>query len=75
MANIIKLDTWLADNKLSKSKQLFLTENQVRSFPDFENATDDEVENIISSLHIFSLITYEFVTGELNQPMLEKDVA
>ncbi len=75
MANIIKMDTWLAENKAVKGKQLFLTEKQVRSFPLFENATDDEVQNIISSLHVLSLITYEFVTGELNQQMLEKEAA
>ena len=75
MGNIIKLDTWLAENKPIKGKQLFLTEKQVRSFPGFENATDDEVQNIISSLHILSLLTYEIVTGELNQQMLEKEAA
>ena len=62
MANIINLDNWLAENKLGKGKQLFLTEKQVRSFSGFENTTDDEVQHIISSLHILSLITYELVT-------------
>ena len=71
MANIINLDNWLAENKLGKGKQLFLTENQVRSFSGFEDATDDEVQQIINSLHILSLITYELVTKELNQQMVE----
>ena len=75
MANIIKLDTWLAENKLDKGKQLFLTEKQVRSFSGFENATDDEVQHIINSLHILSLITYEFVTRELNLQMVEAEAA
>ena len=69
MANIINLDNWLAENKLGKGKQLFLTEKQVRSFSGFEEATDDEVQQIISSLHILSLITYELVTKELNHTM------
>jgi len=75
MGNIIKLDTWLAENKPIKGKQLFLTEKQVRSFPGFENATDDEVQQIISSLHILSLITYELVTRELNLQMVEAEAA
>ena len=75
MANIINLDNWLAENKLGKGKQLFLTETQVRSFPGFENATDDEVQQIISSLHILSLITYELVTKELNLQMVEATAA
>ena len=75
MANIIKLNNWLAENKLDKGKQLFLTEKQVRSFSGFENATDDEVQNIINSLHILSLITYEFVTRELNLQMVEAEAA
>ena len=75
MANIINLDNWLAENKLGKGKQLFLTEKQVRSFLGFENATDDEVQQIINSLHILSLITYELVTTELNRQMVEARAA
>ena len=75
MANIIKLDNWLAENKLGKDKQLFLTEKQVRTFSGFENATDDEVQHIISSLHILSLLTYELVTKELNLQMVEEAAA
>ena len=75
MANIINLETWLAENKLGKGKQLFLTEKQVRSFSGFENTTDDEVQHIISSLHILSLITYELVTKELNLQMVEAEAA
>ena len=75
MANIINLDNCLAENKLGKGKQLFLTEKQVRSFSGFEEATDDEVQQIINCLHILSLITYELVTTELNQQMIEATAA
>jgi len=75
MANIINLDNWLAENKTEKGKQLFLTEKQVRSFSGFENATNDEVQQIITSLHILSLITYELVTKELNLQMVESEAA
>ena len=75
MANIINLDNWLAENKLGKGKQLFLTDKQVRSFSGFEYATDDEAQQIINSLHILSLITYEFITKELNLQMVEAEAA
>ena len=75
MANIINLDNWLAENKLGKDKQLFLTEKQVRTFSGFEYATEDEVQQIINSLHILSLITYELVTKELNLQMVEEAAA
>ena len=74
MANIINLQQWLADNT-EKEKKLFLTEKQVRSFPGFENISDEEVINIINTLHQFSLITYELVTTELNQQMLNQQAA
>ena len=75
MANIINLDNWLAENKLGKGKQLFLTEKQVRTFSGFKNATDDEVQHIINSLHILSLITYELVSRELKLQMVKAEAA
>ena len=75
MANIINLEDWLSENKPEIGKQLFLTEKEVRSFSSFENATDDEVQNIINSLHILSLITYELVVNELNQKMVKCEAA
>ena len=51
----MNLQQWLADNT-EKEKKLFLTEKQVRSVPGFENISDEEVINIINTLHQFSLV-------------------
>ena len=75
MANIIPLQEWREDNNTEKEKRLFLTEMQVRSFPGFENISDEEVINIINTLHQFSLITYELITTELNDQMLNNQAA
>ena len=75
MANIIPLQEWREDNNTEKEKRLFLTEKQVRSFPGFENTPDEEVINIINTLRQFSLITYELVTAELNEQMLNNQAA
>ena len=73
MANIINFQEWLADN--NNEKRLFLSEKQIRSFPGFEDASDDEIINIINTLHQFSLITYELITGELNQKLADNQAA
>ena len=75
MANIIPLQEWREDNNTEKEKRLFLTEKQLRSFPGFENIADEEVINIINTLRQFSLITYELVTAELNEQMLNNQAA
>ena len=73
MANIINFQEWLADN--NNEKRLFLSEKQIRSFPGFENTPDEEVINIINTLHQFSLITYELITTELNQKLADNQAA
>ena len=73
MANIINFQDWLADN--NNEKRLFLSEKQIRSFPGFENTPDDEVINIINTLHQLSLITYELITTELNQKLADNQAA
>ncbi len=44
---------------------LHLTPEKVRSYPQFADATDEEVFNIINSLYDLSLITYDLVSKEL----------
>ena len=75
MAKIINLVEWLAENKSGKDQQLFLSEKQVRSFKQFENSSDEKVINIINTLHQLSLITYEIITAELNQLMVNGEAA
>lgn len=45
---------------------LTLTEEQIRAYPQFKEETDEEVANIIDSLHKLSLIIYEIVQRELS---------
>ena len=67
MATIINLQEHL-EQKESKSNQLLsLTEQQVRAYPEFSNATDEEVLHIINTLHQLSLITYEVFANDLQE--------
>lgn len=75
MAKIINLEEWLAENKSGKDQQLFLSDKQVRSFKEFEDTSDEDVINIINTLHQLSLITYEIITAELNQLMVNGEAA
>lgn len=75
MAKIISLQDWQNDHEDDGDKRLFLTEKQVRSVKGFENISDEEVINIIHTLHEFSLITYELLEREINQQALMADAA
>ena len=67
MATIINLQEHL-EQKESKSNQLLsLTEQQVRAYPEFSNATDEEVLHIINTLHQLSLIAYEVFANDLQE--------
>jgi hypothetical protein len=53
------------------SNQLItLTEKQVRAYPAFANATDEEVLHIIDTLHQLALITYNVITSEMQQEQI-----
>ena len=52
---------------LNSEKALFLTEKQVRAYAQFRDAPEEEIINIINTLHQLALITYEVVSAELNQ--------
>ncbi len=43
----------------------YLTPEQVRAYPQFANATDEEVENIIHSLYELGQITSAIISREL----------
>ena len=66
MSKIVSLQEWL-DEDLQNSaadKRLFLTEEQVRSFPQFKEASAHEVQNIIDTLHNPALVSYELFCRE-----------
>ena len=75
MADIINLQDWLTENKEKETKALYLTANEIRVVPGFENISDEEVINVINTLHQLSLITYSTVTNELNTEMRKQEVA
>jgi predicted ATP-grasp superfamily ATP-dependent carboligase len=75
MAKIISLQDWQNDHQDDGDKRLFLTEKEVRSVKGFENISDEEVINIIHTLHEFSLITYELIEREINQQVVIVDAA
>jgi predicted ATP-grasp superfamily ATP-dependent carboligase len=75
MAKIISLQDWQNDHQDDGDKRLFLTEKEVRSVKGFENISDEEVINIIHTLHEFSLITYELIEREINQQAAIVDAA
>jgi predicted ATP-grasp superfamily ATP-dependent carboligase len=75
MAIIISLQDWQNDHQDDGDKRLFLTEKEVRSVKGFENISDEEVINIIHTLHEFSLITYELIETEINQLAVIVDAA
>ena len=60
------LKEWSEENSTEPHNdgRLFLTPQQVRADPNFKDATDEEVENIIDTLHQLSLITYELICKE-----------
>ena len=53
-------------------KETFLIMEFLKDAPvssTLSNITDDKVQEIINSLHVLSLTTYELVTKELNEKM------
>ncbi len=69
MSTIVSMQDWI-DQQPEKSeahKRLFLSEQQVRSFPQFKDATPQEIENIIRTLHDLALISYELFCREAQE--------
>lgn len=68
MSSIVNPQDWKQDQQSSSEseKKLFLTESQIRAYPQFKDASSEEIINIINSLHQLALITYELASQELN---------
>jgi hypothetical protein len=66
MSKLINLNDWLQQNeKVEKQEsKLFLTEKEIRSFPKYANATDEEVQAAILTFHKLALICYELFCKE-----------
>lgn len=66
MSILVNMRDWL-DQHPENSKadgRLFLTEEEVRSFPPFKEATPEEIENIVGTLHDLALVSYELFCRE-----------
>jgi len=72
MSTVITLHDWLQQKQENQEsdQRLFLTENEVRSCPHYKDATDEEVANIIATLHDLALLTYDAFCMEVNNDQI-----
>ena len=68
MAKIIAFE-----DKSDVNESYRLTAEQIRSFPDFKNVSDEEIIEIRDSLYEFCLIVYEYISRD--QPSLPQKQA
>lgn len=61
MSKLVDLQDWLQQNEkveMQESK-LYLTEKELRAFPKYRHASDEEVQNAILTFHNLALICYQ----------------
>ena len=77
MSSLIDLQEWLQQNPNNheRDERLFLTEEEVRAFLQFQDVKLEEVENIIHTLHDLALVTYELFCKESHQNEIIRKVA
>lgn len=69
MSSVISMEEWLRqkqDNQ-ENDNRLFLTEKEIRSSLHFKDASEEEVKNIMLTLHDIALLTYEAFCRETHQ--------
>lgn len=66
MSKIVSINDWLDESPqhCATDQRLFLTEDEVRSFPQFKDASSEEVQNIINTLHNLALASYDLFCQE-----------
>ena len=74
MSKLIDLQDWLHQNeKVEKQEsKLFLTEKELRAFPKYKHASEDEVQNAILSFHKLALLCYHAFCREEKEQDLPK---
>jgi hypothetical protein len=74
MSKIVDLQDWLEQNqKVEKQEsKLFLTEKELRAFPGYKHATEEEVQNAILTFHKLALICYEAFCKEKRAAEMQK---
>lgn len=70
MSKLVDLKDWLQQNEKVENQEsrLFLTEKELRVFPKYKHASDEEVQNAILTFHKLALICYQAFCRE-EQPM------
>jgi hypothetical protein len=74
MSKLVDLQDWLQQNeKVEKQEsKLFLTEKELRAFPKYKHASDEEVQNAILTFHKLALICYEAFCKEEKAAEIQK---
>jgi len=72
MSKLVDLQEWLQQNERVEKQEskLFLTEKELRSYPKYKNASDEDVQNAILTFHKLALVCYQaFCSEEKGQEM------
>lgn len=66
MSKLVDFQDWLQQNeKVEKQEaKLFLTEKELRAYPKYKDALDEEVQNAIQTFHKLALICYKAFCNE-----------
>lgn len=74
MSKLVDLQDWLQQNeKVEKQEaKLFLTEKELRAYPQYKDASDEEVQNAIQTFHKLALICYKAFCNEERNGKLPK---
>ena len=66
MSKLVDLQDWLQQNERVEKQEskLFLTEKELRSYPKYKNASDEEVQQAIITFHKLALICYQAFSKE-----------
>jgi hypothetical protein len=74
MSKLVNLQGWLHQNeKVEKQEsKLFLTEEELRAFPKYKHASDEEVQNAILTFHKLALICYQAFCREEKATEMQK---
>lgn len=66
MSNLKSFEDWKNEHQNSPENEslLFLTPEEVRADPNYSNASDEEVENIIHTLQTLALAAYDVYCNE-----------
>lgn len=59
MAKVVSMFPTNEAGDANQAPEFFLSEEEVRSFPKYANASPEEIQEVIHTLHELALISYE----------------